>query len=233
MKKKIMDLKRGTKRGMVWIYKLFHINGSDCLQYLGIHFWKDTSEGKRGFLEEQQWVLGFLHSIAQRREKNCSLTLISQVPSLRKIPCSTSAWESSETRSDIAQSSPADRQFSYWPWGFRPSLVSASRSSSGTRSASGDPAALPSPVFLRDLGGLFRKNLFCDDRASWDKMLTFLDWLIWHDLAIERNRQRNHIKNGCMLVCNSLWQFKHSEEMSWDRPVPVSCLKQNCECQSS
>lgn len=125
--------------------------------------------------------------------------LSSAVPSLRKIPCSTSAWESSDTRSHIAQSSPADRQFSYWPMGLRLSLVSPS--SSATRSASGDPTAWPVAAFLRDLGGLFRKNLFCDDRASWDKRLNFLDWLIWHDLAMGRkHRERNHMKKVCMLL---------------------------------
>lgn len=120
-----------------------------------------------------------------------SLTLISEAPCHRKIPCSTSAWESSETRSDIAHSSPVDRQFSYWPVGLRPSLESASQSSSATRSASEDPAAWFAAAFLQDLGGLFRKNLFCDDKASWDKRLSFLDWLIWYDFAMGEKTKRN------------------------------------------
>lgn len=78
--------------------------------------------------------------------------------------------------------------------GLTPSLVgeSGSPSSSAAGSASGDPAVGPafaSFAFLRDLGGLFRKNLFCDDRASWDKRLNFLDWLISHDLAMGRKQK--------------------------------------------
>lgn len=199
MKKKIMDLER---RGKIWIYTLFLINGNDCLEYF--KFWKKTREGKTGFLEEQHWVFGFWHSIEQRTEKSCSLMLISEVPSLRKIPWSTSAWESSETRSDIAQSSPADRQFSYWPVGLRPSLVSGSPSSSGARSASGDSAAWSASAFLRELGGLFKKNLFCDERAIWDKKLNFLDWVIWHDLAMGRKQTKKSYKK---LMHVGMWQF--------------------------
>lgn len=189
-------------------------------------------------MEGKRAVLSFWFLAQDRTDKNCSLTLISEVPSLRKIPCSTSAWESSETRSDIAQSSPADRQFSYWPVGLRPSLVSASPSSSAIRSASGDPGAWSPSAFMWDLGGLFRKNLFCDDRASWDKRLNFLDWLIWHDLAMGRKqRDKNHMKNGCKLVWDSLWQFEQFEESCWDASgvskLPrtelwMSKLKNNC-----
>lgn len=38
-----MDLE---KRGKVWIYILFLINGSGCLESLLIKFWKNTSKGK-------------------------------------------------------------------------------------------------------------------------------------------------------------------------------------------
>lgn len=116
-------------------------------------------------------------------EESRSLTLISLAPFLIKIPWSTSAWESSETRSDIAKSSPA-RYFSYWPVGLRGSLESASSSSSAATYASEDPAAWQAFVSLRDVGGVFRKNLFCDDRASRDKRLYFLDWLTWFDSAM-------------------------------------------------
>lgn len=210
---KLMDLER---RGKLWIYTWFLINWSDC------------KGGKR------RQSLGFWHSIEQRTEKNCSLVLISNVPSPRKIPCSTSAWESSETRSDIAKSSPADRQFSYWPVGLWPSLVSASPSSSATRSASGDPVAWPACVaFLRILGGLFRKNLFCDERASWDKRLNFLDWLIWHDLATgrkqrEREKKKTYENDGCryVTVYDSLNTLKTGSRM---QPAVSKLLKQNCE----
>lgn len=192
-----------------------------CLESLCINFKRIQVKEK-----EQHSAFGFCHRIEQHTEKNCSLILISEVPSLRKIPCSTSAWESRETRSDIAQSSPADRQFSYWAMGLRPSLVSASLSRSATRSASGDPGAWPASAFMWDFGGLFRKNLFCDDRASWDKRLNFLDWSIWHDLAMGRkHRDRNHVKNECMLVWDSLWQFKQFEESRWDASA-VSKLPQ-------
>lgn len=187
--------------------------------------------GKRGFLEEQ-----FLNcdSIEQHTEKTCRLMLISVVPSLRNIPWSTSAWESSETRSDIAQSSPADRQFSYWPVGLRPSLQSASPSSSAPRSASGDSAAWPATAFLRDLGGLFRKNLFCDDRASWDKRLNFLDWLNWHDLAMGRKqRQRNHMKkrmHSVTVTVYTVWRIMlgcvQCQQAALNRSVNVKAEKQ-------
>lgn len=60
-------------------------------------------------------------------------------------------------------------------------------------------------AFLRILGGLFRKNLFCDERASWDKRLNFLDWLIWHDLATgrkqrEREKKKPYENDGCRYV---------------------------------
>lgn len=117
------------------------------------------------------------------------------IPSHSKIPCSTSAWESSETRSDIAQSSPADRQFSYWPIGLWLSQESASPSGSAARSASGKPANSSASAFLWNFGGLFRKNLVCEERASWDKRPNFLDWLFWYDLAIGRKkRKKNQVK---------------------------------------
>lgn len=116
------------------------------------------------------------------------------VPSHSKVPCSTSAWESSETRSDIAQSRPADRQFSYWPIGLWLSLSSASPSSSAPRSALGNSVAWSALAFLRNFGGLFRKNLFCEERASSDKRPNFLDWLIWHDLAIRRKQREKCVK---------------------------------------
>lgn len=159
--------------------------------------------------------------------------LISAVPSLRDVPWSTSAWESSETRSDIAQSSPGDRQFSYWPTTPRPSLVgeSASPSSSAAGSASGDPAVGPAFAFLRDLGGLFRKNLFCEDRASWDKRLHFLDWLISHDLAMGRKQKTKKPHETKM---DARWYVTVHDSVKKDVgmcPVSRSCLKEKCECQ--
>lgn len=59
------------------------------------------------------------------------------------------------------------------------------------------------------------KNLFCDDRASWDKRPNFFDWLVWHELAMRRKqRERNHMKNGCMLVYDSLNSLKSDFGMS-------------------
>lgn len=124
------------------------------------------------------------------------------VPSHSKIPCSTSAWQSSETRSDIAQSSPSDRQFSYWPTGLWLSQVSASPSGSAARS--GKPRNWSASAFLRNFGGLFRKNLVCEERASWDKRPDFLDWLFWYDLAIgrkQRGKKTGENEEWCYRKC--------------------------------
>lgn len=119
----------------------------------------------------------------------------SWVPSHSQIPWSTSAWESSETRSDIAQSSPADRQSSYCSLGLWLSQVSASSFSSAAVSALGKAANWSASVFLRNFGGLFWKNLVCEERASWDKRPNFLDWLFWSDLAIGRKTKKtNQVK---------------------------------------
>lgn len=48
---------------------------------------------------------------------------------------------------------------------------------------------LPPAALLRNLGGLLRKNLFWDERASCDRKLNVLDWLlVWHDLAAGEKR---------------------------------------------
>lgn len=142
-----------------------------------------------------------------------------------KVPCSTSVWESSETRSDIAWSSPAERQFSYWTAEIWPSTVSAALPSSATRFASGDPVRWSVTAFLRDFGGLFRKNLFCGERASWDNRLDFLDWLIWQQLAMGRKQRRKCCEmKWSMCACYSLWRFKGST---------IWHLKQSCECRKT
>lgn len=60
--------------------------------------------------------------------------------------------------------------------------------------------AWSAPAFLRNLGGLLRKNLFCDERASCDRKLNVLDWLFWHDLAMggENKENKKQKKNVVM-----------------------------------
>lgn len=97
-----MDLK---SRAKVRIYASFLFSSSEGLGGSIMN----SKSGK----EKKKQLEGFGFCTEQRTERSCSHRLISDVPSLRRIPCSTSAWESRDTRSDIAQSRPADGQFSY------------------------------------------------------------------------------------------------------------------------